>query len=54
VLNYLFACSIASLKYLYSNARSMGNKQEELEICVCSQGHDFTAITKTWWDSSHD
>jgi len=23
------------------------------EICVRSQGHDLTAITKTWWDSSH-
>jgi len=31
----------------------MGNKQEELEI-VWSQGHDFTTITETWWDSSHD
>jgi len=32
----------------------MGNKQEELEICVHSQGHDLIAITETWWDSSHD
>ena len=44
----------ASLKCLYTNARSMGNKQEELEICVRSQGHDLIAITETWWDSSHD
>uniref|UniRef100_A0A803XQR1 unspecific monooxygenase n=1 Tax=Meleagris gallopavo TaxID=9103 RepID=A0A803XQR1_MELGA len=44
----------ASLKCLYTNARSMGNKQEELEFCVRSQGHDLIAITETWWDSLHD
>jgi len=33
---------------------SMGNKQEELEICVWSQGHDLIAATETWWDTSHD
>ncbi|GAB0206453.1 hypothetical protein GRJ2_003110900 [Grus japonensis] len=32
----------------------MGNKQEELEVCVWSQGHDLIAITETWWDRSHD
>jgi len=31
----------------------MGNKQDGLEICVRSQGHDLIAITETWWDSSH-
>ncbi|GAB0205877.1 mitochondrial enolase superfamily member 1 [Grus japonensis] len=31
----------------------MGNKQEELEICVWSQGHDLIPIIETWWDSSH-
>jgi len=30
------ACSITSLKCLYTNAQSMGNKWEELEICVWS------------------
>ncbi|XP_068531176.1 uncharacterized protein [Anas acuta] len=44
----------ASLKCLYTNARSMGNKQDELEICVRSRGHDLGTITETWWDSSHD
>jgi len=48
------ACSSSSLKCLYTNARSTGNKQEELEICVRSQGHDLIAITEAWWDSSHD
>jgi len=48
------ACSITSLKCLYTNARNMGNRQEELEICVQSQGHDPIAITETSWDSSHD
>jgi len=32
----------------------MGNKQEELDICVQSQGHDLIAITEIWWDSLHD
>lgn len=41
------ACSIIPLKYLYTNALSMGDKQEELEVCVCMQGHDLTAITET-------
>jgi len=44
----------STLKCLYTNARSMGNKQEELEICVRSQGRDLIAVTETWWDSSHD
>jgi len=32
----------------------MGNKQEELEICVRSQGHDLMAVTETWSDSLLD
>jgi len=48
------SCLSSSLKCLYTSARSMGNKQEELEICVLSQGHDLTAITETQWDSLHD
>jgi len=32
----------------------MENEQEELEICVRSQGHDLIPITETWWDSLHD
>jgi len=46
------ACS--SLKCLYTNTCSMGKKQEELEVCVQSQGHDLIAITETWWNSSRD
>lgn len=44
----------ASLKCLYSKACLMGNKQEELEICVQSQGQDLMAITEMRWVSSHD
>ena len=47
-------CSVTSLKCLYTNTRSMGNKQEEPETCVWSQGHDVIVIIDTWWDSSHD
>jgi len=32
----------------------MGNKQEELEICGRSQGHNLIKVTETWWDSSYD
>ena len=32
----------------------MGNKQEELEICMWSKGHDLTVIIDTWWGSSCD
>ncbi|XP_040454007.1 atherin-like [Falco naumanni] len=32
----------------------MGNKQEELEICVRPEGQDLIAVTETWWDSSPD
>ncbi|GAB0188316.1 hypothetical protein GRJ2_001296900 [Grus japonensis] len=48
------ASSGAQLKCLYTNARSMGNKQEELETCVCLQGYDLIGITEMWWDSSYD
>ncbi|XP_014139263.1 tetraspanin-5 isoform X2 [Falco cherrug] len=34
-----------ALKCLSTNARSMGNTQEQLEICVQSQGHDLIAVT---------
>ena len=40
------------LKCLYSNAHSMGNKQEGLEAFVQLQGYDLTRITEMWWHSS--
>lgn len=43
---------ITSLKYLYSNAHSLGNKQDELEICVKLQSYNLITIIETWWDSS--
>ena len=44
----------AELKCLYTNAHSMGNKQEELEATVLLESYDLVAITETWWDKSHD
>ena len=44
------AGSIAQLKCIYTNARSMGNKQEELEAIVQQENYDIVAITQTWWD----
>jgi len=45
--------SIAQLKCIYTNAYSMGNKQEELEANVQQDSYDLVAITETWWDSFH-
>ena len=42
------------LKCVHTNAHSMGNKQEELEVIVRQANYDRAAITKTWWDHSHD
>jgi len=44
----------AQLKCVYTNARSMGNKQEELETIIQQDGYDLVTITEMWWDNSHD
>jgi len=44
----------AQLKCAYINARSMGNKQEELEAIIQQDSYDLFAITEMWWDNSHD
>uniref|UniRef100_A0A8B9C3Y3 Reverse transcriptase domain-containing protein n=1 Tax=Anser brachyrhynchus TaxID=132585 RepID=A0A8B9C3Y3_9AVES len=46
--------AMARLKCIYTNARSMGNKQDELEAIVQREGYDLVAIMETWWDHSHD
>ncbi|RMC03233.1 hypothetical protein DUI87_20427 [Hirundo rustica rustica] len=38
---------------MYSNAHSMGNKQEELEAMVQQQSYDVVASTETRWDDSN-
>ncbi|KAK4827580.1 hypothetical protein QYF61_019482 [Mycteria americana] len=48
------ARTTAQLKCLYTNARSMGNKQEELEAIVRQENYDMVAITETWWGDSHN
>lgn len=47
-------CWGASLKCLYTNACSMGNKHDEIQICVQLQGYKLAGIAETWWDGSHD
>jgi len=37
----------AQLKCVYTNTRSMGNKQEELEANIQQHGYDLVAITET-------
>ncbi|GAB0208330.1 mitochondrial enolase superfamily member 1 [Grus japonensis] len=44
----------AQLKCVYTNAHSLGNKQEELEAIVRQGSYGLVAITETWWDDSHD
>ena len=44
----------AQLKCLYTNAHSMGNKQEELEATMLLESYELVAITETSWDKSHD
>ncbi|KAJ7423110.1 hypothetical protein BTVI_11074 [Pitangus sulphuratus] len=46
--------SAAQLKCVYTNAHSVGNKQEELEAIVQQESCDVVTITETWWDDSHD
>uniref|UniRef100_A0A8C3FIA9 C-type lectin domain-containing protein n=1 Tax=Chrysemys picta bellii TaxID=8478 RepID=A0A8C3FIA9_CHRPI len=46
--------SVSYLKRLYTNARSQGNKQGELEVLAQSRNYDVIGITETWWDNSHD
>jgi len=41
---------IAQLKWLYIDACSMGNKQEEMEATVWLESYHLNAITETWWD----
>ncbi|GAB0204069.1 mitochondrial enolase superfamily member 1 [Grus japonensis] len=42
--------SVAQLKCIYTNAHSMGNKQEELEAIVQQENYDIVAIRETrWW-----
>ena len=43
-----------SLQCIYNNARSMGNKQDELELLIHEGKYDLIGITETWWDDSHD
>ncbi|KAJ7414448.1 mitochondrial fission process protein 1 [Willisornis vidua] len=39
---------------MYTNAHSMGNKQEELEAIVQQQSFDVVVITEMWWGDSQD
>lgn len=40
----------AQLRCLYTNACSMGNKQEELEAIVWSETYDTVIIKETCWN----
>jgi len=42
----------AQLQCPHTNARSVGNKQEELEATELLESYDLVAITETWWEES--
>jgi len=42
------------LECLYANAHSMGNKQEELEMCTRLQDYDLIGSMEMWWHGSYD
>jgi len=46
--------STAQLKCIYTNASSMGNKQEELEAIVQQDNYNLVAITEMWCYDSND
>lgn len=37
------------MKCIYTNAYSMSNKQEELEITEQQENHDMVVLMETWW-----
>lgn len=39
---------------LYTNDRSLSNKQAELELLIYEHKHNLVGITETWEDDSHD
>ena len=43
----------AQLRCFDTSARSMGNKQDELEAIVWSESYDIVASMETWWNESH-
>ena len=49
MLSTVYQVKSDNLRCQYTNARSMENKQEELEILV----QDLIKINKTWWENSH-
>ena len=44
---------VGQLRCFYTNAYSMGNKQEELEAIVRSENCNIVTSMKTWWNDSH-
>lgn len=45
-------CSPTLSKDKYT--RSLGNTQEELELCAQSESYIIIGITGIWWENSHD
>lgn len=41
------------LKCLYTNARSVRNKRDELETSASSHSYDIIGFVETWWNESH-
>jgi len=46
--------SIDQMKCLYTDAYSIGNKQDELVAAIQPESYYIITDTETWWDQSHD
>ena len=42
------------LKCMYTNTRSLGNKQEEIELRAQSESYVVIGTTEMWWENSLD
>uniref|UniRef100_K7F1V5 Endonuclease/exonuclease/phosphatase domain-containing protein n=1 Tax=Pelodiscus sinensis TaxID=13735 RepID=K7F1V5_PELSI len=54
MLNWVSEAKQQKLRCLYTNARSLGIKKEELELLVQEMKPDIIGITETWWNTRHD
>ncbi|CAJ0960820.1 unnamed protein product [Ranitomeya imitator] len=43
-----------NIKCMYTNARSLANKMDELELMLLEHNYDMVGISETWLDESHD
>jgi len=45
---------VSHLKCMYTNAHSLGSKEEELALHAQYESYDVMGIIETCWEDSHD